>query len=165
MVKCVCQISGPGASGSVGIVGTLTLSQAHEDAPVSITGRITGLAPGSVHGLFVGTYGDLETSPAAASPFDGCGPIFDPFGADHGLPTDPIHKAGDLGNVAVDATTGAVAVRFVDPAGLVKLIGPTSVIGRSIYLTEKEDDGGRGGQEGMSCGGKIAAGVVGIAKE
>eukprot|EP00588_Corethron_pennatum_P011719 CAMPEP_0194278898 /NCGR_PEP_ID=MMETSP0169-20130528/12618_1 /TAXON_ID=218684 /ORGANISM="Corethron pennatum, Strain L29A3" /LENGTH=162 /DNA_ID=CAMNT_0039023207 /DNA_START=49 /DNA_END=537 /DNA_ORIENTATION=- len=162
MVKCVCHITSPEGSGPSGV---LSLSQAHEDAPVKISGQISGLSPGSVHGMFVGTYGDL--TPAGG--FTGCGPIFDPFGSDHGFPTDPIHKAGDLGNVSTDPATGIASVDFSDSAGLCKLIGPTSIIGRSIYITEREDDGGRGGHElsvvDGNCGGRMAAGVVGIGKE
>ena len=50
---------------------------------------------------------------------------------------------------------------------LVKLIGPHSVIGRSILLKASEDDLGRGGHElslvNGNCGARIAGGVIGIA--
>jgi Cu-Zn family superoxide dismutase len=50
---------------------------------------------------------------------------------------------------------------------LVKLIGPHSIIGRSIVIKSGEDDLGRGGHEySLSTGNsgqRIAGGVVGIA--
>jgi Cu-Zn family superoxide dismutase len=48
----------------------------------------------------------------------------------------------------------------------VKLIGPHSIIGRSIVITANEDDLGRGGHElSLSTGNsgpRIAGGVIGI---
>ena len=48
-----------------------------------------------------------------------------------------------------------------------KLIGPHSVIGRSVVVKASEDDLGRGGHElslvNGNCGARIAGGVVGIA--
>ncbi|RYH31750.1 hypothetical protein EON65_01975 [archaeon] len=50
---------------------------------------------------------------------------------------------------------------------LVKLIGPHSIIGRSIVLKAGEDDLGRGGHEFSlstgNSGARVAGGVVGIA--
>lgn len=49
---------------------------------------------------------------------------------------------------------------------LVKLIGPHSIIGRSLVLHENEDDMGKGGHElslqNGNAGAIIAYGVVGI---
>jgi Cu-Zn family superoxide dismutase len=49
---------------------------------------------------------------------------------------------------------------------LVKLIGPHSIIGRSIVIKSNEDDLGRGGHEySLSTGNsgqRVAGGVVGI---
>jgi superoxide dismutase, Cu-Zn family len=50
---------------------------------------------------------------------------------------------------------------------VVKLIGPHSIIGRSILIKSNEDDLGRGGHEySLSTGNsgqRVAGGVVGIA--
>ena len=71
---------------------------------------------------------------------------------------------GDLGNVEVN-DAGKCEVHIEDR--VVKLIGPHSIIGRSIVIKAGEDDLGRGGHElSMTTGNsgpRIAGGVVGIA--
>jgi superoxide dismutase, Cu-Zn family len=66
--------------------------------------------------------------------------------------------------VEVDAS-GRCTVHFEDR--LVKLIGPHSVIGRSIVIKAGEDDLGRGGHElslvNGNSGQRIAGGIIGIA--
>ena len=70
---------------------------------------------------------------------------------------------GDLGNI--DANDEGVAiVNFEDK--MVKLIGPHSIIGRSLVITSGEDDLGRGGHElslsNGNSGSHVAGAVVGI---
>ena len=71
--------------------------------------------------------------------------------------------AGDLGNIVADET-GTAAVDLTD--SVVQLLGPHSVIGRSIVVYAGEDDRGRGGHENSqqtgNPGPRIAAGVIGI---
>lgn len=114
------------------------------------------------------------------------GGIFNPFGRNHGAPDDEERMVGDLGtndkrtvefddsvkclinyflgNIEADET-GVANVSIEDR--LVKLIGPHSIIGRSIVIKSNEDDLGRGGHEySLSTGNsgqRIAGGVVGIA--
>ena len=68
------------------------------------------------------------------------------------------------GNIEADET-GVANVSIEDR--LVKLIGPHSIIGRSIVIKSAEDDLGRGGHEYSlstgNSGGRVAGGVVGIA--
>lgn len=90
------------------------------------------------------------------------GPRFNPFGKAHGGPTDEERQVGDLGaggppapallvllltRVAATAgniEAGADGVAKVHIEDLhVKLIGPLSVIGRSIVVYEGEDDLGK----------------------
>ena len=88
---------------------------------------------------------------------------FDP-GKNHGSPDDEEHMAGDLGNVVV-TEDGKCVVNIHGKD--VKLIGPHSVIGRSIVVYSGEDDCGRGGHELSlstgNSGNRVAAGVIGIA--
>lgn len=68
------------------------------------------------------------------------------------------------GNIEADGD-GVAQVSIEDK--VVKLIGPHSIIGRSILIKSNEDDLGRGGHEySLSTGNsgqRIAGGVVGIA--
>ena len=71
--------------------------------------------------------------------------------------------AGDLGNIVVDES-GSATVELMETN--VQLVGPHSVIGRSIVVYAGEDDRGRGGHENSqqtgNPGPRIAAGVIGI---
>ena len=70
---------------------------------------------------------------------------------------------GDLGNVVVDES-GAATVEITSKT--VALLGPHSVIGRSMVVYAGEDDRGRGGHENSqqtgNPGPRIAAGVIGL---
>ena len=151
---CVCALQSESGSS---VHGILTLSQASEDAPTVISGELKGLAPGK-HGISINVYGDL--SDGATS----CGEIFNPFGQPHGFPGDATRKVGSLGNI-IAGDDGKAHVEIEDTR--VKLIGPHSVIGRSMLVYAAEDDGGRGGHENSlstgNAGPRVAAGVIGLA--
>ena len=70
---------------------------------------------------------------------------------------------GDLGNCLADEK-GNAKVEIADK--LVQLVGPHSVLGRSIVVYAGEDDQGRGGHENSvttgNPGPRIAAGVIGL---
>lgn len=176
MAKCVCVLYNESTSSSAAqsatIMGVLNLSQTSDDAPTVITGKLRDLAPGK-HGIHVCTYGDM--SEGATS----CGPIFNPFGKNHGAPEDIDQRmVGDLGNIKAEGSEGETKnegepssvditeVNISDP--LVKLLGPHSIIGRSLVVYAGEDDCGRGGHENSlttgNPGPRIAAGVVALSK-
>jgi len=131
-------------------------SQAQEDAPTRIDGTIEGLTPG-VHAIHIHTFGDLSQGMSST------GGIFNPFGKNHGAPDDEERMVGDLGNLEVDPQ-GRCTVHIEDR--LVKLIGPHSIIGRSVVVKQGEDDLGRGGHElslvNGNSGARLAAGCIGI---
>lgn len=81
----------------------------------------------------------------------------------HGDPADAEHMTGDLGNIVADES-GTAVVDITSQS--VVLLGPHSVIGRSIVVYAGEDDRGRGGHENSqqtgNSGPRIAAGVIGI---
>lgn len=77
------------------------------------------------------------------------GGYFNPFGADV---ADGKKHAGDLGEVKVSSDGRGTAS---DSFKLVSLIGPTSVIGRSIVIHEDEDGNGKNLT-------KIVAAVIGL---
>jgi superoxide dismutase, Cu-Zn family len=70
---------------------------------------------------------------------------------------------GDLGNIFVDEKNMAV-LDISDP--VIQLMGPHSIIGRSLVIYAGEDDQGRGGHENSvttgNPGPRIAAGVIGL---
>lgn len=132
--------------------------QAHEDAKTVITGELRGLTPGK-HAIHVNVFGDLSQAAGGA-----LGGVFNPFSKSHGAPEDEERRVGSLGNLDVTADDGSVKVHIEDK--LVKLIGPHSIIGRSIVVHESEDDLGKGGHElslqNGNAGAIKAYGVVGI---
>lgn len=71
---------------------------------------------------------------------------------------------GDLGNISADER-GISIVNISDH--MIQLVGPHSIIGRSIVVYAGEDDNGRGGHEHSlstgNSGPRIAAGVIGLA--
>ncbi len=70
-----------------------------------------------------------------------------------------------LGNII--GGSGNVA-KFSFKDSVIKLTGPTSIIGRSVVVHEKEDDLGRGNaadsKKTGNAGGRVACGVIGLKK-
>ena len=90
---------------------------------------------------------------------------FNPFSKTHGSPTAAERHVGDLGNVVAD-DTGSVNATLSDSQ--ISLFGPLSVVGRSVVVHEGIDDLGLGGHEQSkttgNAGGRLACGVIGLAK-
>lgn len=88
-----------------------------------------------------------------------------PHNKEHGAPDDSNRHVGDLGNFETDGqgnAKGSVSDKFI------KLIGPESVLGRTIVVHAGTDDLGQGGDEESkktgNAGGRPACGVIGIAQ-
>ncbi|GAB5593898.1 Superoxide dismutase [Cu-Zn] [Umbelopsis nana] len=150
MVKAVAVIRGDSP-----VTGTITFTQESENGPTSIEANISGLTPGK-HGFHVHEFGDNTNGCTSA------GAHFNPFGQTHGAPEDSVRHVGDLGNVVADAE-GKATLKTQD--NLVKLIGPQSVIGRTLVVHAGEDDLGKGGHELSkttgNAGDRWACGVIG----
>lgn len=136
------------------VIGTLDLEQSGDTT--TITGTLTNLTPGK-HGISVCESGDLSDIG------NSCGKIFNPFGKTHGAEKDDNRMVGDIGNIETEAS-GQTTVEITDST--IRLIGPHSIIGRSIVIFAGEDDQGRGGHENSlttgNAGPRVAAGVIGI---
>jgi len=117
------------------VKGTITLTQEDYGSDTVIAYNLTGLDASAKRGFHVHTSGDLSKGCASA------GAHFNPFSKDHGAPTDDNRHVGDLGNILSDAAGNAVG-KIED--SLVKLSGPTSVIGRAIVVHGGTDDLGKG---------------------
>lgn len=120
---------------------------------VAVSATLKGLAPG-VHGFHVHEFGDC-TAPDATS----AGGHFNPKGNPHGAPTDSAHHAGDLGNVTA-AADGTATLQWTD-AGM-RLDGPDGVVGHAVIVHASPDD--LKTQPTGNAGGRVACGVVGVAK-
>jgi Cu-Zn family superoxide dismutase len=129
------------------------------DGGVKVVADVTGLSPGK-HGFHIHEYGDVSDAAKAMS----TGGHYDPEGTHHHAlagaeGTDAPHHAGDMGNLIADET-GKAHLEMVLTG--VTLMGPTDpIVGRSVIVHAKPDDGG---QPTGNAGGRVGAGVIGIAK-
>merc|ERR1719183_1006805 len=142
---------------------SIAVHASNADGSTSVKGAFTGLEAG-LHGLHVHEFGDTT---------NGCmstGPHFNPFGKDHGAPTDENRHAGDLGNITVN-DDGSCEVDITDKQ--IPLEGANNIIGRAFVIHELEDDLGKGdhsepGTQGKTslttgnAGARLACGVVGL---
>jgi len=92
-----------------------------------------------------------------------CPPPVNPHSKEHGAPSDSERHVGDLGNFKTDGqgnAEGSVQDKFI------KLIGPESVLGRTIVVHAGTDDLGKGGhaesKKTGNAGGRPACGVIGM---
>lgn len=91
-------------------------------------------------------------------------PTVNPHNKTHGAPEDSERHVGDLGNFKTDGQgNGKGSIKD----SLVKLIGPQSVLGRTVVVHSGTDDLGKGGNEESkktgNAGTRPACGVIGIA--
>uniref|UniRef100_Q6T8C4 Superoxide dismutase [Cu-Zn] n=1 Tax=Brugia malayi TaxID=6279 RepID=Q6T8C4_BRUMA len=139
--------------------GIIRFKQEKEGSPTTISGEIKGLTPG-LHGFHVHQYGDTTNGCISA------GPHFNPYNKTHGGPTDEMRHVGDLGNIVAGAD-GTAHIDISDKH--VQLLGPNSIIGRSIVVHADQDDLGKGvgdkKDESLktgNAGARVACGIVAI---
>ncbi|KAG6462573.1 copper chaperone for superoxide dismutase [Manduca sexta] len=134
------------------VMGVIRFQQT-ADGPLVADGSIDGLSEG-LHGLHVHTAGDLS---------EGCksiGEHYNPSGGKHGGPGDPGENrhAGDLGNIVADET-GRARFRILDD-----VLKVWDIIGRSVAVTERRDDLGRGStptsEDDGDSGRPVACGII-----
>lgn len=130
------------------VSGILTLTT--KNGGVHITGKVSGLTPG-LHGFHIHEFGDVS-SPDGTS----AGGHYNPEGTMHGGPDSEERHAGDFGNI--EANADGVATVDINAKDL-KL---HFVIGRSFVVHAKADD--LKSQPAGDAGGRVAVGVIGIAK-
>lgn len=152
MVKAVAVLRG-----TAGVSGTVYFEQSAEDQPTTISYEITGNSPNSLRGFHIHEFGDVTNGCVSA------GPHFNPFKKTHGAPTDENRHVGDMGNVQTD-DNGVAKGTITD--NLIKLLGPTTIIGRSVVVHAGQDDLGKGNNEESlktgNAGGRPACGVIGF---
>ncbi|QPG96284.1 Superoxide dismutase [Cu-Zn] [Epichloe festucae Fl1] len=140
------------------VSGTVVFEQeGPESSPTTITWDITGNDANAKRGFHIHTFGDNTNGCTSA------GPHFNPHGKTHGAPSDEARHVGDLGNIETDGQGNAKGSVKDEQ---VKLIGPHSVIGRTVVVHAGTDDLGKGNNEESlktgNAGPRPACGVIGI---
>jgi Cu-Zn family superoxide dismutase len=120
---------------------------------ISIVADIEGLTPG-VHGFHVHEYGDCSAADGASA-----GGHFNPMGMPHDSPEAMKRHAGDLGNITAGAD-GKAHLERTD--SMISFSGVHNVIGRGLIVHAAPDDFKT--QPTGNAGGRVACGVIGIAK-
>jgi len=128
------KVCGDGAEQAPGCAGKVTFEQTDANT-TKISWEISGAGKEGLHGFHVHEKADFSNGCASA------GPHYNPFFKTHGAPGDEERHVGDLGNITVGAD-GKSSGSITDK--LIKLSGPTSVIGRSVMVHADEDDLGKG---------------------
>ncbi len=131
-------------------MGTLQLAQTI--AGVHISGKVTGLTPGS-HAFHIHAVGKCEP------PFKSAGGHFNPFGTPHGKHGGGPH-AGDMENLAV-GDDGTAAIDVVNGGVTLSTHGKHSLFdadGSAIVIHAGADD--YASQPSGAAGGRVACGVV-----
>lgn len=137
------------ASGSQ-VAGTVTFTKTGDT--VQVTADITGLTPGK-HAFHIHEFGDCSAPDAASA-----GTHFNPTKKPHGAPDATEHHVGDMGNLEADSSGKA---HLELKSNMLKFSGETSILGRSVIVHEKVDDWS---QPVGNAGGRVACGVIGVAK-
>ena len=145
--KATCKLESK--SGSQ-VTGTVTFTQVGDE--VQVVADITGLKPGK-HGFHLHEKGDCSAPDAASA-----GPHFNPLQHKHGGTTGTERHAGDLGNIEADASGKA----HLDWKAKINLSGPSSIIGKSVVVHEKEDD--LKTDPSGNSGARVACGVIEASK-
>jgi superoxide dismutase, Cu-Zn family len=133
------------------VTGSVTFTKSGEG--VKVVADITGLTPGK-HGFHIHEFGDCSSSDGNSA-----GGHFNPTHKQHGAPDATDRHAGDLGNIEADAS-GKAHLEWSDK--VMKLSGADSIVGHAVIVHEKADD--LKTQPTGDAGGRLACGVIGVAK-
>ena len=133
------------------VKGRVTFTQ--DGSAVHVHAEISGLTPGE-HGFHIHEFGVWSEDGLAA------GSHFNPTLAPHAGPDSPKRHVGDLGNVKANANGNATL--DLDDKQL-SFHGSHSILGRGLVVHAKADDL-KTQQPPGNAGGRLAVGVIGVAK-
>ncbi len=133
------------------VEGTVTFTKAGDG--VKIVAEISGLTPGK-HGFHIHEFGDCSAPDATSA-----GGHFNPTNNPHAGHDAEARHAGDLGNLEADKS-GKARLELTDKTMMMS--GEKSIIGRGLIVHEKADD--LKTQPTGDAGGRVACGVIGVAK-
>jgi Cu/Zn superoxide dismutase len=153
----------PDQSPALMVFGDIKFTQVSANSPVQIAMNVTMFPAqeplaNAMRGLHIHQFGISDMNHEPSVMCDSTGPHFNPTGSPHG------QHAGDLGNV--QPAGGRLFLQIQSSA--ISLVGPNSIVGRSVVLHERIDDNGRGGNEASlkngNAGKRIACGTIGLMK-
>jgi len=145
--KAICVID---ALGDSKVAGKVTFTKKADG--IEIEAEITGLTEGK-HGFHVHEFGDCSMMDGKCA-----GAHFNPEGKPHAGPDDPNRHAGDFGNLEADSSGKA---HLELKSNMLKFSGEGSILGHAVIVHEKVDDYS---QPVGNAGGRVACGVIGVAK-
>jgi len=131
------------------VAGTVDFSERPDKVIVST--KITGLKPNANHGFHIHEKGDCSSPDAMTA-----GGHFNPDGKPHSGPMEPMHHAGDMGNLTADAKGEAVVSIEMDTVRLDD--GKYGVLNRAVVVHANPDDFKT--QPTGNSGGRIACGLI-----
>jgi Cu-Zn family superoxide dismutase len=138
----------PGQGGEV--AGALDLVV--NNGAVLMTGLVSGLKPGSMHGFHLHEKGDCSSPD-----FKSAGDHFNPTSQQHGDPVMPPHHLGDLPNLVADDAGKAPVNARIEGATLGDG-GPNDLVGRAVVVHAQPDDYKT--QPAGNSGDRVACGVI-----
>jgi superoxide dismutase, Cu-Zn family len=133
------------------VQGTVAFTKTGDET--SIVADLTGLTPGK-HGFHIHEFGDCS-SPDGKS----AGGHFNPTNNPHAGHDVAQRHVGDMGNIEADGA-GKAHLELTDK--IMTMSGENSIIGRGVIVHEKADD--LKSQPTGDAGGRVACGVIGVAK-
>jgi Cu-Zn family superoxide dismutase len=131
------------------VQGRVTFTEA--GSTTHVHAEISGLTPGD-HGFHIHEFGVWSEDGMAS------GSHYNPTMEKHGSLDSPRRHVGDLGNIRAN-DNGRAALDLDDVS--LTFHGPTSIIGRGLVVHERADDFS---QPVGNAGGRLAVGVIGVAK-
>ena len=131
--------------------GVVTFTK--EEGGVRVVAKLTNV-PKGVHGFHIHEFGDCSSPDGSAA-----GGHFNPTAMTHAGPTADKRHVGDLGNITAD-DQGNANLDYVDKH--LEFSGANSILGHAVILHANPDDFTT--QPTGNAGGRIACGVIGVAK-
>jgi len=120
---------------------------------VKVVAHIEGLTPGK-HGFHIHEFGDCSSKDGSSA-----GGHFNPGNAPHGAPEAAQRHAGDMGNIEADQN-GVAHLEYNDTVA--KMNGHGAIVGHGMIVHANPDD--LKTQPTGNAGGRLACGVIGVAK-
>jgi len=133
------------------VEGIVTFTKSGDE--MKIVADLSGLTPGK-HGFHIHEFGDCSSPDGKAA-----GGHFNPTNNPHAGHDVAQRHEGDMGNIEADGS-GKAHLDLTD--NMMVMSGEKSIIGHSVIVHEKADD--LKSQPTGDAGGRVACGVIGIAK-